>query len=221
MSSTAAAPAPAAQAIDTPQTKVRHEWYQTDSHVVVSIFIKKAAKDAVHVDITPRALSVAVDLPTGAQYTLELDLAHAVDPAASRHEVLGTKIEISMAKADVGLKWTVLEGEDTVAVPMAHGSAAFESAAKSYPSSSKKGPKNWDKLSKEAATEEDKAEGDQALNSLFQKIYANASEDTRRAMIKSYVESNGTALSTNWDEVGKGKVETKPPEGMEAKYYDQ
>lgn len=32
-------------------------------------------------------------------------------------------------------------------------------------------------------------------------------------------ESNGTVLSTNWDEVGKGKVEMKPPDGMEYKEY--
>lgn len=34
-------------------------------------------------------------------------------------------------------------------------------------------------------------------------------------------ESGGTVLSTNWDEVGKGKVDVKPPEGMEYKKYDQ
>jgi len=37
--------------------------------------------------------------------------------------------------------------------------------------------------------------------------------------MKSYTESNGTALSTNWSEVGKGKVETSPPEGMIAKQW--
>ena len=31
-------------------------------------------------------------------------------------------------------------------------------------------------------------------------------------MMKSYVESNGTALSTDWKSVGKGKVETSPPD---------
>jgi len=40
-------------------------------------------------------------------------------------------------------------------------------------------------------------------------------------MMKSYIESNGTALSTNWEEVGKGKVETSPPEGMTAKKWDK
>lgn len=37
--------------------------------------------------------------------------------------------------------------------------------------------------------------------------------------MKSYQESNGTTLSTNWDEVKKGKVETKPPTGQEAKKW--
>jgi hypothetical protein len=34
-------------------------------------------------------------------------------------------------------------------------------------------------------------------------LYADATEDQRRAMIKSYQESNGTSLSTNWEEVSK------------------
>ena len=38
-------------------------------------------------------------------------------------------------------------------------------------------------------------------------------------MMKSYTESNGTALSTNWEEVSKGKVETSPPTGMEARKW--
>jgi len=44
---------------------------------------------------------------------------------------------------------------------------------------------------------------------------------TKRAMMKSYQESGGTVLSTNWSEVGAGKVEIKPPEGMEYKKYEQ
>lgn len=36
-----------------------------------------------------------------------------------------------------------------------------------------------------------------------------------RAMMKSFVESNGTVLSTNWKEVGAKKIECTPPEGAE------
>jgi len=33
------------------------------------------------------------------------------------------------------------------------------------------------------------------------------------------MESGGTVLSTNWDEVGAKKVEVSPPDGMEWKNY--
>lgn len=32
-------------------------------------------------------------------------------------------------------------------------------------------------------------------------------------------ESGGTVLSTNWKDVGKKKVDVKPPDGMEYKQY--
>jgi len=41
----------------------------------------------------------------------------------------------------------------------------------------------------------------------------------RRAIEKSFYESGGTVLSTNWSEVGKGKVEGSPPKGLEMKNY--
>lgn len=38
--------------------------------------------------------------------------------------------------------------------------------------------------------------------------------------MKSYIESNGTTLSTNWAEVSKGKVEGKAPEGSVMKKWE-
>lgn len=84
--------------------------------------------------------------------------------------------------------------------------------APAYPTSSKTGPKNWDTL-----LDNEKEDEDAGVDDFFKKLYKDASPDVRRAMMKSYQESNGTSLSTNWDEVGKKPVETHPPEGMEAK----
>jgi suppressor of G2 allele of SKP1 len=59
------------------------------------------------------------------------------------------------------------------------------------------------------------------LQNFFKSIFAQGDEDTRRAMMKSFVESNGTVLSTNWKEVGAKKIECTPPEGMEVHKWSE
>jgi len=39
-------------------------------------------------------------------------------------------------------------------------------------------------------------------------------------MMKSFQESNGTVLSTNWNEIGSKNTEIKPPDSMEYKKWD-
>jgi len=90
-----------------------------------------------------------------------------------------------------------------------------------------KSKKNWEEVTnnilsseKEKSVDEDpNAGGDAAVNSFFQKIFSDADDDTRRAMMKSFQESGGTTLSTNWEEVGKNRVEVKPPTGSEWKKW--
>ena len=87
-----------------------------------------------------------------------------------------------------------------------------------YPTSSKTGPKNWDNL--EGLDEEegkDGAGGD--VDSFFRSLYEKADPDTRRAMMKSYVESSGTSLSTSWDEAKDKTYTALPPDGSEAKQW--
>jgi suppressor of G2 allele of SKP1 len=38
-------------------------------------------------------------------------------------------------------------------------------------------------------------------------------------MMKSFSESGGTVLSTNWKDIGAKRTEIKPPTGMEFKKY--
>ena len=64
--------------------------------------------------------------------------------------------------------------------------------------------------------------GDAALNALFKDLYARADDDTRRAMVKSYIESGGTALSTDWRRsVSKAPVKVEPPDGMVARKFGE
>lgn len=139
-------------------------------------------------------------------------------PAKCKYQVLSTKIEIRLAKADT-IHWTSLEFSKSNSVPrVTNVSSGTQRPA--YPSSKPK--KDWDKLEAQVKKEEkeDKLDGDAALNKFFREIYQGADEDTRRAMSKSFVESNGTVLSTDWKDVGSKKVEGSPPDGMEMRKWE-
>ena len=151
-------------------------------------------------------------------YSLELDLAHPVIPAQSTFKVLSTKLEIKLKKQD-GIRWATLEGSGETPTVSSIPAAVLNPQPPAYPSA--KG-KNWDRIAVdiEKELENDKPEGEAALNDMFQKIYANADDSTKRAMNKSFQESGGTVLSTNWQDIGKQKTEIKPPDGMEYKKWD-
>lgn len=80
-----------------------------------------------------------------------------------------------MKKRDA-IRWAKLEGD----VPQPSGPPA-------YPTS-KKG-KDWSAVEKEIKEQEaqEKPEGEEALNKLFQEIYGKGSDEVKRAMNKSYV----------------------------------
>lgn len=202
-----------------PTPTIKHDWYQTETNVVIEIRLKKMKNDDVTVEISESALSVTAKLPTGSDYSLELDLAHPVVVDQSSHRVMSTKIEIKLRKKE-GVRWAELEGEGVIplSVPQASAAAAVPKPV-SVPYSS---GKNWDRVAVDLEKElgEDKTEGEAALNEMFQKIYADSSDETKRAMNKSFSESGGTVLSTNWSEIGKDKTEVKAPDGMEWKKWD-
>lgn len=244
--------------VQTPASKIRHEWYQNDDAVMVTLYCKGIAREMSTFDIKERSLDVSFPLYTGTDYNFSLDpLLFPVDRKKSFYKIMPTKAEFTLYKKTSGQKWASLEGSGTLETEDIEESSSdpTQEAAKRaalgqktnnagpiYPTSSKSGPKDWDKVANdlstrpkkngkeraegEAGEEDDSAyagldddEGDPAMG-FFKTLYKGADEDTKRAMMKSYQESNGTALSTNWSEVGKGKVETSPPDGMEAKKWD-
>lgn len=64
----------------------------------------------------------------------------------------------------------------------------FTTSANAYPTSSHY-TRNWDKLAKEVdkEEEEEKKEGDAALNDMFKKIYEGGTDEQKKAMVKSFV----------------------------------
>eukprot|EP00048_Salpingoeca_helianthica_P016023 m.230043 g.230043 ORF g.230043 m.230043 type:complete len:313 (-) comp17896_c0_seq1:21-959(-) len=205
----ASAPVPAAAAAAVPALK--QDWYQSDKVTVITIFAKGCKLENIKCAYEPRSLKTEITLPSGVVHSLSFHLWGEIVPAESSFVPMSTKIEFKMKKAQP-VQWQSLEGDGS------HVPATLMAAPETIHVAK---PKNWDKLAEEEIKKqgEDKPEGDAALNELFKKIYADGSDDVRRAMMKSYSESGGTVLSTNWSEIAAKRTEIKPPTGMEFKKY--
>ncbi|KAK1599293.1 CS domain-containing protein [Colletotrichum navitas] len=217
--------AAAAAAAQKPEVKkdVRVDFFQSNATMSVSVFAKNIPKDEFKVEYDDQEIRMT-HIP-GHEPWYTIPLWGQIDPAGSKHTVTANKVEFSLKKLEAG-KWPTLQRSQgtapaapkaaapapTPAEPSAP--AAQKSAAPAYPTSSKSGPKNWDKL--EGADDEDERD----INAFFKTLYKGATPEQQRAMMKSFTESNGTALSTDWDDVKSRKVETVPPEGVEAKKWD-
>ena len=112
----------------------------------------------------------------------------------------------------------------TTFIPNFHGQVAEILPGGASPGSNstsvRKPHKNWEGLSDNILkSEKDKtmSEDPNAIdsNQAFAELFANVDEDAKRAIMKSYIESGGTTLSTDWNDVSKGPVSVKPPEGQE------
>lgn len=244
-------PSTAAKAPDqTPPSKIRHDWYQSNDKVYFTLLAKGVPKDRATVEINDGSISITFPTIAGSTFEYSLDPLFAqISPSESTYNITPSKVELVLKKATPGIKWSKLEGTEVPSTsananagassdPIKHAVLAAESKAPAYPTSSKSGPKDWDAVARDlsrkpkqkASSEEDgeqeweeddlEMEGDPA-SGFFKKLFKNADDDTKKAMMKSYQESGGTVLSTNWAEVSKKKVEISPPDGMEAKKWDE
>ncbi|XP_014559793.1 hypothetical protein COCVIDRAFT_90974 [Bipolaris victoriae FI3] len=220
-STTTQAPKPPAP---TPKEKIKTDWYQAHDSVTLNIMAKGVPKDKVVVEIEQDSVSVSFPISdSSSEYSYNADpLFSSIDPSQSKYRITPTKIEVTLRKATPGVKWHSLEraqGEAAAVTSQASSSVApVKETAPAYPTSSKSGAKNWDKVVVNDLDDKDEIEGDETSH-FFKQLYSGATPEQQRAMMKSYSESGGTVLSTDWSNVGNRKVVPEPPEGMEAKKY--
>ncbi|KAL7915333.1 oxidosqualene:lanosterol cyclase [Trichoderma velutinum] len=217
-------------------TPLRLQDFQSNTNMSVSIFSKGVNKEKLQVQFLES--SVRLDplvYPNGDEREFELDLWGEIIPSKSKYTVTPNKVELSLAKKVPG-KWATLKADGSAkrapvsspqvtettsekapaAVPAAvpAAPAPAPASAPAYPTSSRGGPKNWDQFGADENSDDEKD-----VNLFFKKLYKGATPEQQRAMMKSFTESSGTSLSTNWDDVKDKKVETVPPDGVEAKKW--
>ncbi|KAK4101661.1 Phosphoenolpyruvate/pyruvate domain-containing protein [Parathielavia hyrcaniae] len=93
---------------------VRYDYYQTQTAVIASFFLKKIDKEAAKVEFRERKLALdlpTMDAPRPKRYKAQVPLYGPIDTAKSSFKILGTKLEVSLAKAD-GSSWPVLRSDD-------------------------------------------------------------------------------------------------------------
>ncbi|KAG0708835.1 SGS-domain-containing protein [Suillus ampliporus] len=187
---------------------LRHEFYETDEKLTVSIFDRGADPAQVSIMFEPRKISYQ-----NGEKTLSLQpLKGQIDPERCDFTVGKVKVELRLVKVAQG-RWGSITGDAPdplqTSAPIGPTTSPVVAEARAKPK------KNWEELTtkiltseKEMSAEEDpNVGGDTAVNSFFQKIFGDADDDAKRAMMKSFQES-------------KSRVEVKPPAGSEWKKWD-
>lgn len=116
---------------------VRHDWYQTDEKVTITVLLKNAAEKNYQCQIVEDSITL-----TAENYELRLELLNPIVPDKSSYKATPHKVEIIVFKRDFR-RWDSLERK-------------IQEPPK--PAIVKKKPNDWEKLQKEIEKEEDKEE---------------------------------------------------------------
>jgi HSP20 family molecular chaperone IbpA len=214
----------------------KYQYYQSDKVMTISILEAGVRAEDLTVRFEPKHL-VVILRKDGTDFTVIAGALYSeIDVEKSKVVIKAEKVLLKLRKVDA-FEWHELLGKvDENSKKATHAKVISEQSKKDVkdidnnssddttPSSPKiattisndtnktrpyAGHRDWDAIERNIIEEEkkEKPEGDEAMNKLFKQIYADASEDTRRAMVKSFQTSGGTVLSTNWDEVKKKDYE--------------
>ncbi|KAF8412186.1 hypothetical protein HHK36_000146 [Tetracentron sinense] len=174
----------------------RHGYYQKPEEVVVTIYAKGIPAKNLIVDFGEQILSVSIDISGEDVYHFQPRLFGKIVPEKCRYEVLSTKVEIRLVKAEA-INWTSLEFTKESAVPQKINVSSGRLLCLYCTHTSNMSPNMLHVGSRRPTYPSSKSRA----------VDWNMLE----AQVKKEVESNGTV------QVGKKKVEGTPPDGMELK----
>jgi hypothetical protein len=90
---------------------VRTDYYQTSTSVIASFYLKKIDKSNSAVSFNTDTVDLDLKTSDSKRYNTEFPLFGTVKPEECKFRILGTKLEITLAKAD-GASWPVLRKDD-------------------------------------------------------------------------------------------------------------
>ncbi|KAI9767201.1 MAG: Integrin beta-1-binding protein 2 [Geoglossum simile] len=91
---------------------VRNDFYQTATTVIVSLYLKKIDSTRSGI-VFSSPLSINLDLATTdkKRHATTIPLYAPIDPEKSKYKIMGTKLELTLVKAD-GAGWPVLRSDE-------------------------------------------------------------------------------------------------------------
>lgn len=208
----------------------KYQYYQNDTFMTIAILESNVKPEQIHVKFETQHLSVIIE-KEGQKFTvIYSSLYDEINVEKSKIKFMDEKVLIKLNKKNKH-EWHDLFGRgESKKTSEKDSMTETSSSPKPIPTAKKTtvrpyaSHRDWDAIERDVAREEESEspDGDEAVNKLFQSIYKNANEDTRRAMIKSFQTSGGTCLSTNWEEVEKTDYEKKRvvPKGQEWKTWE-
>lgn len=209
----------------------KYQYYQNDNFMTISILEANVKPEQIQVEFETKHLSVVIE-KEGRKFTvIYSSLYDEINVEKSKIKFMDEKVLIKLNKMNEHEWHDLFERGESKKTSVKKDSITKTSSSSTSSTTVAKpvtrpyaSHKDWNAIERDVVREEENEtpDGEEAVQKLFQSIYKNANEDTRRAMIKSFQTSGGTCLSTNWEEVEKKDYEKDRivPKGQEWKNWE-